>query len=120
VTEGHRVVSATYEWVDGVIVETITESEPIPEPVPVVPESVTKFRFWLAWYGATGMTNRDVEAAILTWEPSPQRAQALIALDSARDYRRDNAFVEMLRVNAEMTHEQMDQVFIAAESLEVD
>ncbi len=90
-------------------------------PVPVkVPQVVTKFRFWLAFFGATGLSNRDVESAILSWEDGPDKAQALIALDSARDYRRDHLLVETLRVQAEMTEEQMDAVFIAASQLEVD
>ena len=90
------------------------------DAAPAVPATVSKFRFWLAFYGATGLSNRDVEAVISSWDSGPQKAEALIALDSARDYRRGNSFVDLLRVEAGLTEEQMDAVFIAASQLEVD
>ena len=114
--EGYRVVSV----VDTITVTGVVEAATF-EPIPVeVPQVVTRFRFWLAWYGATGMTHEDVRAVIVSWDDSPTKAQALIAIDNARDFRRDNAFVEMLREQAEMNAEQMDAVFIAADALEVD
>ena len=115
--EGYTVANVAWTLVDDVAVVT-WDCDPIP-PEPT-PEVVTKFRFWLAFHGATGLSNRDVEAVILAWEDGPQKAQALIALDSARDYRRGNPFVDVLRVEAGLTEEQMDAVFIAASQLEVD
>ena len=114
--EGYTVANVGWTLVDDAAVVT-WDCEPIPVEVPQV---VTRFRFWLAFYGATGLSNRDVEAVILEWEDGAEKAQALIALDSARDYRRGNPFVETLRAHAEMTPEQMDAVFIAAAALEID
>ena len=115
--EGYQVANADWSEVGGVVVFT-WDCEPMPPPP--VPTVVTKFRFWLAFHGATGLSNRDVESVILAWEDSAEKAQALIALDSARDYRRSNPFVDVLRVEAGLTEEQMDAVFIAASQLEVD
>ena len=114
--EGYTVANVAWTLVDDAAVVT-WDCEPVPA---TVPESVTRFRFWLAWYGVTGMTHEDVRAVIVSWDDSPAKAQALIAIDNARDFRRDNAFVEMLREQAEMNAEQMDSVFIAADALEVD
>ena len=115
--EGYAVANVAWTLSNDVAVVT-WDCEPIPEPPP--PQVVTKFRFWLAFYAATGMSNRDVEAEILDWPESPERAQALIALDSARDYRRGNQFVETLREHAGMSNAEMDAVFVAAAELEVD
>lgn len=87
---------------------------------PVVPSVVTRYRFWLAFAASTGYSNRDVETVILTWPEGPDRTQALIALDNARDYRRDNPFVTALQAELGLTNEEMDGIFITAIQLEVD
>ena len=114
--EGYVVANKTPNLIDDVV-HFSWDCEPMPIEVPNV---VTKFRFWLAFNAATGLTPRDVNAVISTWEEGPERDQAEIALDSARDYRRSNPFVEVLRIEAGMTEEQMDQIFIAASELEID
>jgi hypothetical protein len=94
--------------------------KPVSEMPVTVPEEVSRFRFWLAWYGATQMTHEDVRAAIASWPDGADKAEALIAIDNAQVFKRANPFIEMLRQQAGLTEEQMDGVFIAASQLEVD
>lgn len=81
-----------------------------PQTVTSVPSEVTRRQLWLA-LNAMSVTRSAVKTQLAGNEA------ALIELEEAQSYRRDNPLVAMLGTSLKMTAAQIDNVFIAASSL---
>ena len=81
-----------------------------PAFVPTVPSEVTRRQLWLQ-LNAMGVTRAAVKTQLAGNEP------ALIELEEAQTYRRDNPLVQMLGASLGLTSAEIDGVFIEAEKL---
>lgn len=84
----------------------------VPEPEPVVPESVTRAQ------GKAALVQAGLWADVLAYvagiaDPT-QQALAEIALHDTQEWRRDSPFLAACAVGLGLTPEQLDALFIAA------
>ncbi|WP_225783326.1 hypothetical protein [Xenophilus sp. Marseille-Q4582] len=84
----------------------------VPEPEPVVPESVTRAQ------GKAALVQAGLWAGVLAYVASiadpTQQALAEIALHDTQEWRRDSPFLAACAVGLGLTPEQLDALFIAA------
>lgn len=95
-------------YIDGVIVK---KSIPTPEPVVVVPQSVTRKQARLALLAAGHFY--AVHDGIESLE-EPIRTEAKINWDDSDTYARDNPFVAMMAQMLGLSNSDVDDLFVAA------
>ena len=101
------------------IIDGVQQYEVKPKPEPTPPEAVTPLRFYTALYMTNGLTEDNIRETLEGIEDESERTLALTAFNRALSIRRDNQLVQSLKSQMNATEEDLDQLFLLAESLDV-
>lgn len=101
------------------IVDGVQQYEVKPKPAPTPPEAVTPLRFYTALYMTKGLAENDIREVLEAIEDESERTLAMTAFNRALSIRRDNQLVQSLKSQMNATEEELDQLFLLAESLDV-
>ena len=113
--QGNRATATEWQVVDGLANLVILEQEPIPVEVP---ERITPRQFRLAIFRLHGVTDAQIEAAIIENIPEPQRTEALIEYRTSTYFRRSHPMLAGVAAMFGLTSEDLDQIFITGGGIE--